>query len=74
MFRNRNGLDVVEFYLNQVDKHYNPPKTTKSVIGPVEAVLLPTVGSGQVLTFKRTDRDVTGLVSDELLREIAQSG
>ena len=73
VFRNRNGLDVVEFYLKQVSQRYNPPKTTKNLVGPVEAVLLPTLGSGQVLTFKRTDRDDTGLVNEKLLREIADS-
>lgn len=73
VFRNRNGLEVVEFYLNQVNERFNPPKTTKSVIGPIEAILLPTGRSGQVLTFKRTDRDRSGLVTDELLRRIADS-
>lgn len=73
VLRNRNGLKVVEFYLNRVYEHYDPAKTTRSVIGPIEAVLLPTGRSGQVLTFKRTDRDQFGLVTDELLRRIADS-
>ncbi len=73
VFRNRNGLEVVELYLNQVDERLHPPKTTRSVIGPIDAVLLPTGGAGQALTFKRTDRDATGLVSEELLRQIAES-
>jgi hypothetical protein len=70
-FRNQNGLDVVELYLNQVNEGYDPPKIEKSVIGPIEAVLLPTGRSGQVLAFKRTDKDPSGLVSDDLLRQIA---
>ena len=70
-FRNRNGLDVVELYLNQENEGYDPPKIEKSVIGPIEAVLLHTGKSGQVLTFKRTDKDASGLVSDDLLRRIA---
>ena len=70
-FRNRNGLDVVELYLNRVNEGYDPPKIEKSVIGPIEAVLLHTGKSGQVLTFKRTDKDASGLVSDDLLRRIA---
>jgi hypothetical protein len=70
-FRNQNDLNVVEFYLNQVNEGYDPPKIEKSVIGPIEAVLLPTGRSGQVLTFKRTDKEPSGLVSDDLLRQIA---
>lgn len=70
-FRNQNGLEVVELYLNRVNEGYDPPKIEKNVIGPIEAVLLPTGKSGQVLTFKRTDNDKTGLVSDDLLRRIA---
>jgi hypothetical protein len=73
VLQNRNGLEVVEFYLNQVNERYNQPRTTKSVIGPIEAVLLPTGRSGHVLTFKRTDRDQSRLVTDELLRRIADS-
>ena len=71
--KNRNGLEVVELYLNQVNRSYDPPKTTKSVIGPIEAVLLPTGNSARVLTFKRADTDDATLVSDDLLRQIAQS-
>jgi len=41
--------------------------------GPIDAVLLPTGRSGQVLTFKRTDRDESGVVTGELLEQIAQS-
>ncbi|MGA8185218.1 MAG: hypothetical protein WB819_16435 [Terriglobia bacterium] len=70
-FRNQDGLDAVELYLNQVNEGYDPPKIEKSVIGPIEAVLLPTGRSGQVLTFKRTDKDQKGLVSDDLLRRMA---
>jgi hypothetical protein len=70
-FRNQNGLDAVELYLNQVNEGYDPPKIEKSVIGPIEAVLLPTGRSGQVLTFKRTDNDKNGLASDDLLRRMA---
>jgi hypothetical protein len=70
-FRNQNGLEVVEFYLNRVNEGYDPPEIEKSVIGPIEAVLLPTGRSGQVLTFKRTDKDEKGLVSDDLLRRMA---
>lgn len=73
IFRNANGLEVVEFYLKQVNKRYDPPKTTESLVGPVEAVLLPTVGSGKVLTFKPTDRAQPGLVGRKLLRQIAES-
>jgi len=73
IFRNRNGLEVMEFYLKQVNKRYDPPKTTESLVGPVEAVLLPTVGSGKVLTFKPTDRAQPGQVSRKLLRQIAES-
>lgn len=73
VFRNRNNLEVVEFYLKQIDQRYDPPKTTESLVGPVEAVLLPMVGSGQVLTFKYTGDNDTGLVSEKLLREIADS-
>ncbi len=70
-FRNQKGLDAVELYLNQVNEGYDPPKIEKSVIGPIEAVLLPTGRSGQVLTFKRTDNDKKGLASDDLLRRMA---
>lgn len=70
-FKNQNGLEVVELYLNRVNEGYDPPKIEKSVIGPIEAVLLPTGRSGQVLTFKRTDKDTNGLVSDDLLRRMA---
>jgi hypothetical protein len=70
-FRNQNGLDVVEFYLNQENEGYDPPKIERSVIGPIEAVLLHTGKSGQVLTFKRADTDSSDLVSDDLLRRIA---
>lgn len=70
-FRNQNGLEVVELYLNRVNEGYDPPKIEKSVIGPIEAVLLPTGKSGQVLTFKHTENDKQGLVSDDLLRRIA---
>ncbi len=70
-FSNQNGLDVVELYLNQVNEGYDPPKIEKSVIGPIEAVLLPTGRSGQVLTFQHTDKDKNGLASDDLLRRIA---
>ncbi|HET7099980.1 MAG TPA: hypothetical protein VFJ52_02425 [Terriglobia bacterium] len=70
-FRNQKGVDVVEIYLNRVNEGYDPPKIEKSVIGPIEAVLLPTGRSGQVLTFKRTDNDKKGLVSDDLLRRMA---
>ena len=70
-FKNQNGLEVVELYLNQEIEGYDPPKIEKSVVGPIEAVLLPTGKSGQVLTFKRTDKDAKGLVSDDLLRRMA---
>jgi hypothetical protein len=70
-FMNQNGLEVVELYLNRVDEGYDPPKIEKSVVGPIEAVLLPTGRSGQVLTFKRTDQDEKGLFSDDLLRRMA---
>jgi len=70
-FRNQNGLDVVELYLNRVNEGYDPPKIEKSVIGPIEVVLLPTGKSGQVLTFKLTEKDKNRLVSDDLLRRIA---
>ena len=73
VWRNRNGLDVVEFYLDQVNKRYNPPKTTRSVVGPVVALRLPTGKSGQVLTFKRTESGQSGLDGGELLRQIAES-
>ncbi len=73
IFRNRNGLEVVEFYLKQVYKRYDPPKTTESLVGPVEAVLLPTVSSGKVLTFESTDMAQPGMVSRKLLRQIADS-
>jgi hypothetical protein len=70
-FRNQNGLEVVEFYLNRVNEGYDPPKIEKSAIGPIEAVLLPTGKSGQVLTFKHTDKDENGMASDDLLRRMA---
>jgi len=70
-YRNQNGLEVVELYLNRVNEGYDPPKIEKSVIGPIEAVLLPTGSSGQVLTLKHTDKDKKGLVSDDLLRRMA---
>jgi len=70
-FRNQNGLEVVEFYLNRVNEGYDPPEIEKSIIGPIEAVLLPTGKSGQVLTFKHTDKDTNGLASDDLLRRMA---
>ena len=70
-FRNQNGLEVVELYLNWVNVGYDPPKIEKSVIGPIEVVLLPTGRSGQVLTFKHTEDDKEGLISDDLLRRIA---
>ena len=70
-YRNQDGLEVVELYLNQVDEGYSPPKIEKSVIGPIEIVLLPTGKSGQVLTIRRTDKDVNRLVSDDLLRRMA---
>jgi hypothetical protein len=70
-FMNQNGLEVVEFYLNRVDEGFDPPKIEKSVIGPIEAVLLPTGRSGQVLTFKHTDKDKKGLLSNDLLRRMA---
>ena len=70
-FRNQNGLNVVEFYLNRENEGYDPPKIERSVIGPIEAVLLHTGKSGQVLTFKRTDEDSSALVSDDLLRRMA---
>ncbi len=70
-FRNQNGLEVVEFYLNRVNEGYDPPEIEKSIFGPIEAVLLPTGKSGQVLTFKHTDKDENGLASDDLLRRMA---
>ena len=70
-FKNQNGLEVVELYLNQEIQGYDPPKIERSVIGPIEVVLLPTGKSGQVLTFKRTDKDKAGIVSDDLLKRIA---
>jgi hypothetical protein len=70
-YKNQDGLEVVELYLNQVNEGYSPPKIEKSVIGPIEMVLLPTGKSGQVLTIRRTDKDVKGLVSDDLLRRMA---
>jgi hypothetical protein len=73
VLRNRNGLEVVEIYLNKVYEHYDPPRTTKSVVGPIYAVLLPTGGSGQVLTFKRTDNDQHQLAIPDLLKQIADS-
>ncbi|MEJ2010491.1 MAG: hypothetical protein P8Z30_20450 [Acidobacteriota bacterium] len=73
IFRNRSGLEVVEFYLKQVYERYDPPKTTESLVGPVEAVLLPTIGSGKVLTFKPTDMARPRLVGKKLLRQIAES-
>ena len=72
-FRNQKGLDVVELYLNQVNEGYDPPKIEKSVIGPIEAVLLPTGRSGQVLTIKHTEEDQKGLVDDDLLKRIVHS-
>jgi hypothetical protein len=70
-YKNQNGLDVVELYLNRVNEGYDPPKIEKSVIGPIEAVLLPTGKSGQVLTIRHTDKDENRLVSDSLLRRMA---
>jgi hypothetical protein len=70
-YRNQDGLEVVELYLNQVNEGYDPPKIEKSVIGPIEMVLLPTGKSGQVLTIRHTDKDENGLVSDDLLRRMA---
>jgi hypothetical protein len=70
-FRNQNGLDVLELYLNRENEGYDPPKIERSIIGPIEAVLLHTGKSGQVLTFKRADTDSSDLVSDDLLRRIA---
>jgi hypothetical protein len=70
-FRNQNGLEVVELYLNRVKEGHDPPKIEKSVIGPIEVVLLPTGKSDQVLTIRHTDKDVNGLVSDDLLRRMA---
>lgn len=73
VFRNRNGLEVLDLYLNQVYEHYDPPRTTESVTGPIYAVLLPTGRSGQVVIFKRTDNDQQQFVSTDLLKEIADS-
>lgn len=70
-FMNQNGLEVVELYLNRVDEGFDPPKIEKSVIGPIEAVLLPTGSSGQVLTFKHTDKGEKGVFSNDLLRRMA---
>jgi hypothetical protein len=70
-YRNQNGLEVVELYLNRVNERYDPPKIEKSVVGAIEVVLLPTGKSGQVLTFRRTDKDEKRLVSDDLLRRMA---
>ena len=70
-YRNQDGLEVVELYLNRVNVGYDPPKIEKSVIGPIEIVLLPTAKSGQVLTIKHTDTDENRLVSDDLLRRMA---
>lgn len=72
-FKNQNGLEVVELYLNHVNESYDPPNIEKTVIGPVEAVLLPTGRSGQVLTIKHTEEDEKGLVSDDLLKRIVHS-
>ena len=70
-YRNQDGLEVVELYLNRVNVGYDPPKIEKNVIGPIEIVLLPTAKSGQVLTIKHTDTDENRLVSDDLLRRMA---
>jgi len=70
-YKNQDGLEVVELYLNQVNEGYSPPKIEKSVIGPIEMVLLPTGKSGQVLTIRHTDEGVNRLVNDDLLRRMA---
>ena len=72
-FKNQNGLEIVELYLNQVNEKYDPPKIDKSIIGPIEAVLLPRGRSGQVLTFKRTESAPPNMISDGLLRQMADS-
>ena len=72
-FKNQNGLEVVELYLNHVNESYDPPKIEKTVIGPIEAVLPPAGRSGQVLTIKHTEEDEKGLVSDDLLKRIVHS-
>ena len=72
-FKNQNGLEVVELYLNHVNESYDPPNIEKTVIGPIEAVLLPTGRSGQVLTFRHTEEDQKGLVNDDLLKRIVHS-
>lgn len=69
---NRSHLEVVEFFLTQVSEQYDPPSTTRKVIGPFCVVLLP--GSSiKALVLELTGPAPPPRGSDELLKQIAES-
>jgi hypothetical protein len=69
---NSQHLEVVEFFLTQVSEQYDPPSTTRKVIGPFCAVLLPS-SSIRALVLEITGEGPHTTGSAELLKEIAAS-
>jgi hypothetical protein len=69
---NADHLEVVQFFLTQVSEQYDPPSTTRKVIGPFCVVLLPR-SSIKALVLELTGQNSPPSGSNELLMEIATS-